>query len=475
MSVTNDRPLTLAIIGAGQRGKAYARYAIEHPEKCKVLAVAEPRPQTRALMVQAHSITPEYTFESFEAFFAASEVALGQTGKLFVDAVVVCVQDQMHAQVVTALAKHKYPILCEKPMATTPEECIMMADAVKQAGQVFGCGHVLRYSPYSQSIANILRNHELGEIVNVQHIEPIGYFHFSHSYVRGNWSIEKDSSFSLLTKSCHDIDIICSYFAHFGATPVKVSSFGSLTHFKKANKPKEAGAATRCLDCPVKDTCTYSAKRIYYDPVARGSKEWPAAVIVDGLPDIENIGEALKNGPYGQCVYESPNDVVDHQVVNIEFSGGQTCAFTMVAYTEKICDRETRIHFTNGELIGDMKTFTTTYFTRLNVLGKDERAAAGGVVASEIPGSKPARVHHKPTVDEMSGHGGGDIGLIAAFVEAVKAGKQEILDVTVDDILNSHLTVFAAETSRREGRIVDVKEYEASVRKGMAAMRPAYA
>lgn len=56
---------------------------------------------------------------------------------------------------------------------------------------------------------------------------------------------------------------------------------------------------------------------VYLDPVSRGSKAWPAVTIVDGIPDIENVGDALKNGKYGQCVYESANDVVDHQVRRI--------------------------------------------------------------------------------------------------------------------------------------------------------------
>jgi hypothetical protein len=123
------------------------------------------------------------------------------------------------------------------------------------------------------------------------------------------------------------------------------------------------------------------------------------------------------------------------QVVNLEFSGGQTCSFTMVAFTEKICDRETRIHFTNGELIGDMHSFTTTEFPCLTIYAKDERQQN----LHTLPLS--GKVRHWPTVDVLSGHGGGDMALVGAFVEAVKLGRQDVLDLTVDDILNSHLTV----------------------------------
>ena len=95
--------------------------------------------------------------------------------------------------------------------------------------------------------------------------------------------------------------------------------------------------------------------------------------------DIENVTEALETSPYGRCVYEAGNDVVDHQVVLIEYEGGVTASMTMSAckfflsaeeflagliltlvslvVTEDICDRGTKIHGTKGELIGDMRTF----------------------------------------------------------------------------------------------------------------------
>jgi predicted dehydrogenase len=55
--------------------------------------------------------------------------------------VLVTVQDKMHVEVVTAFAEQGYHMLCEKPMATDPVECIKMADAVKKSGKIFAMGH----------------------------------------------------------------------------------------------------------------------------------------------------------------------------------------------------------------------------------------------------------------------------------------------------------------------------------------------
>lgn len=185
--------------------------------------------------------------------------------------------------------------------------------------------------------------------------------------------------------------------------------------------------------------CAYSAKKIYLDPVTRGNSGWPVSTIVDGVPDIENVTGALQHGPYGQCVYESANDVCDNQVVNLEFSNGSTVSFTMVAFTDSICERQIRLHFTHGEIIGNMSTFTVTDF-------RTRRTTT-----------------HRPKL-EGGGHGGGDLGLIRTFIEAVRTGNQTLLGTDVGEVLKSHLTVFAAEKSRRDGTVVDCVAFEKEAR-----------
>ncbi|KAI0677407.1 streptomycin biosynthesis protein StrI [Trametes maxima] len=430
-------PVTIAIVGCGQRGRGYASYAVQEPTLCKVVAIAEPRPKTRAIMAEAHSVDKTLVFEDYRDLLKASADTLQTIGKRLADAVVIAVQDHMHMEVTLAFAAQGYHILCEKPMATTVEACIKMEAAVKKAGIIFGMGHVLRYSPYNREMMDVIKKANLGQLINVVHIEPVGYFHFAHSYVRGNWSREADSCFSLMTKSCHDIDILCHYLSP--GAPTRISSFGSLQHFRKAGKPAEAGDATRCFDCAHERDCAYSAKKIYLDPVIQGRTGWPADVLVDGIPDIENITDALQTGPYGRCVYECDNDVCDNQVVNIEFSNGATVSFTMVAQTQLICERQTRLHFAFGEIVGDMTHFTVTDFrTRKSTL-------------------------HTPR-NEGGGHGGGDLGLISTFVEAVRTGKQEVLGTDVTEVLRSHLAVFAAEKSRREGVVVDCVQFEREAR-----------
>ncbi|CAK7205265.1 hypothetical protein SEUCBS139899_008032 [Sporothrix eucalyptigena] len=426
------KPVTIAIIGAGHRGRTYASYALDCPELAKVVAVAEPSRHRRAAMASKHNVALTMQFSNWKDMIAHGKVA---------DCVVIAVQDQLHAAAVADCAGEGYHILCEKPMATTIAECVAMVHQIQNVPvpRVFGIGHVLRYSPYNRAIKAVIDSGALGEIINVQHIEPVGNEHFAHSYVRGSWHKESKSSFALMAKCCHDIDILSFYLS--GLRPTKVQSFGSIGHFKKSRKPVAAGSAVNCLDCTYEPNCIWSAKKIYLDRLHDGGIPWAILFVDADVLDIENVTDALQTTSYGRCVYECDNDVVDHQVVNIEYEGGVTASMTMSAFTESICDRGTRIQGTKGELIGDMVTFDVfDFLTR-------------------------KKTHHEP-VSEGGYHGGGDTGLARAFVASVANEDQSLLGVTPDEVLTSHLLVFAAERSRLEGRVVDFAEFRASCEDG---------
>lgn len=255
-------------------------------------------------------------------------------------------------------------------------------------------------------------------------MEPIGHFHFAHSYVRGNWRNQAESTFSLLAKSCHDIDWI-----HWmmGKHCSKISSFGSLRHFRADQKPE--GAGSRCLDCSVESKCPYSAKKIYLESFKQGNRGWPVHIITDYVT-LEGVTDALTNGPYGRCVYECDNDVADNQVVNFQFDDGSTASFSMIAFTKEICVRKTKIFGTLGELTGDGEAKILHY----DFLTDDY-------------------TYHRPEMEErpktaMTGHGFGDYYIMHDFVNAVAHNDQSYIISGPQETLQSHLLVFAAEQSR---------------------------
>lgn len=92
-------------------------------------------------MADSHSVDQTLVFNSWQELHAASAETIKTIGKRLADAVIVAVQDQMHLEVAIAFAEQGYNILCEKPMATSIEDCIKMETAIKKAGVIFGMGH----------------------------------------------------------------------------------------------------------------------------------------------------------------------------------------------------------------------------------------------------------------------------------------------------------------------------------------------
>jgi predicted dehydrogenase len=413
------KPVELIIAGAGDRGFVYASYAKTHPKRAQVVGVAEPRDFYREKMVEEYNIPEENVFTDWKGMAKK---------KKFADAVIISTQDHMHRDPAIDFAKKKYHILLEKPMAPDEKSCRAITKAVLSHNIIFALGHVLRYTRYTQKLKSILDSGLIGEIISLQRLEPVGYWHQAHSFVRGNWRNEKESSFMLLAKSCHDLDWI-RYI--MGKKCETVSSFGSLTHFKKENKPETAGM--NCMECDYEPECPYSAKRFYLKLFERGKTGWPLSVITSEMTKGGIIHE-LRTGPYGRCVYECDNDVVDHQVVNMEFEDGKTASFTMTAFT-KARQRETRIFGTRGELYGNGKKIQIHQF----LSGKTEIIDT----TEDAPAS-------------LADHGGGDYGLIDAFVSAVAQNNPKLILSGPEETLETHLMTFAAEKSRKEGKVVSL-------------------
>ncbi|XP_041655842.1 uncharacterized protein zgc:154075 isoform X1 [Cheilinus undulatus] len=416
-------PTHVIVVGAGNRGDIYSQYACVHPDRMKVVGVADPRRFARTKLQQQHKIEDENVFTDWKSIVEREK---------FADAVLICTPDCLHKEPAVAFAKKGYHILLEKPMATSVEDCTAIVEACTQGGVMLSVAHVLRYDPLIHMIKELIDAGAIGDVIHIQHFEPVGFYHFAHSFVRGNWRNEAESSFALLAKSCHDIDLIHHWAG--ARRCVKVSSFGSLSHFRKEDKP--ANAADRCMNCPIEQDCPYSACKIYLDRVKQGHTSWPVSVICQSsLPDIETVTEALKNGPYGRCVYECDNDVCSNQVVNMEFEGGLTAAFSMVAFTEEICQRQTNIYGSKGELSYD--GHAVHVFDFLTQRSKKHTAYSNA-----------------PKQFAMSGHGEADYHLIDAFISAVANNDPSLICSGPEETLMSHLLVFEAERSRLESRVV---------------------
>lgn len=421
--VSANRPVTAIVVGAGGRGMTYAAFSQAHPDRLKIVGAAEPREWNRQYMANTYDLPDENLFQDWHELAGRAPLA---------DVAIISTQDAMHVEPAVALAQAGYAILLEKPMAPTEADCVKIVDAVKKHGNLFAVCHVLRYTGYTQALKSFIDTGVIGDVISIQHLEPVGYWHQAHSFVRGNWRNTQESSPMLLAKSCHDLDWI-RYI--IGEPCLSVSSFGALNHFKKSQKPPQAGDATRCLHCSYEPECPYSAKKIYLGRVAEGHTGWPVDVLTPE-PTLESVTDALENGPYGRCVYECDNDVVDHQVVNMRFENEKTAVFTMTAFN-KAGHRKTRIFGTRGEIYGDGEKFEHFDFLTDRTQVIETQASDSSI---------------------LGGHGGGDYGLMDRFVRAVAENDPGLILSGADESLETHRMVFRAERARLENSVVNISE-----------------
>ena len=416
---SDDGEVTIAVVGAGIRGRQYARLA-EASGLGRVVAVAEPDPDRRSSFAEAYGLAPSSVFSGWEELGSARRLA---------DVAVVATQDRLHADPAVTLAGLGYHLLLEKPMAPTEDEARRITAAIEGAGVIGAVCHVLRYTRYSRTLKELVDSGRLGQLASVQHLEPVGWWHQAHSFVRGNWRRAAESGPMLLTKSCHDLDWL-AYLV--GATPRSVASFGSLAHFHRGSRP--AGAADRCLDCSVEPTCPYSAVRLYLSCLDDDDRAvWPlSAVTEDRSP--ESVLRALRDGPYGRCVYDCDNDVVDHQVVAMQYATGLTATFTMTGFTP-MQRRQTRLFGSHGCIDGDGRLLRVTDFRT----GHTETIDTGSLDGDG---------------DAAAGHDGGDAGLVEAFLAAVIEGEPGRLSSDMATSLASHRVAWAAERARVTGSVV---------------------
>jgi predicted dehydrogenase len=305
--------------------------------------------------------------------------------------------DQQHVETTLGALHAGYDVLLEKPMATTPHDCVRLVRAAESAERMLHICHVMRYSPFYTALYETLRSGAVGEVMTVDHRENVAFWHQAHSFVRGNWGNRLRSAPMILAKSCHDMDILCWLL---GRRVKKLSSFGTLTHFRPEQAPQ--GAPERCTDgCPHWESCPYYAPRFYM----RDHSGWPVSAV--------------------------ERDV--------------TVTFTMHAFSHENC-RTMRYDGTKASLRGHGGRGLLT-LCDFRTMG--ERT---------IPISKGE-----------GGHGGGDHGLMSAFIKALR-GEGAAMRTSARDSLESHLMAFAAEESRlNSGQVIDMEEYRTRIENEVAA------
>jgi len=408
------------IIGLGNRGSRYAN-EIKRGRLGKVVAIADPVKEKREKIVKQHKIKNKGIFKNGEDALKEDKLA---------DAVIIATPDNTHYDLAMKTIRKRYHLLLEKPMATTVKQCSGLVATQEVPAEVFSICYVLRYAPFFQRIKKILDSGKLGKIQNIDLLEEVGSWHFAHSYVRGNWRRKINTGPVILTKSCHDMDLL-SWMADSEVDTIE--SRGSLDNFKESNAPKKS--TTKCITCKVRN-CPYDATKLYLED-KKDEVEWPTSVISEDYSKKARK-KTLEKGQYGKCVWKSDNTVNDNQDVIVEFSNGIHANFRL-RYGSGEPNRKIEIYCEKGKIEGSL--------------------IDGEIQVTEYIPSFRKKKKKKIRLKKLGAHGGGDKRVIKNFYHAIKNNdpKKNLTKARVS--LQSHLMAFAAAKSVEENKKIDFKKF----------------
>lgn len=419
--------IKVILVGAGGRGTTYVRIMKQMPEKYEVVGVADPIQSRRENIKQMHNLPDSACYNSWDEILAQPKMA---------DLAIIGTMDEMHTAPALRAIELGYHLLLEKPVAQTPEECIAIAQAAQKKGVSVLVCHVLRYTPFYKKVKELVLSGAIGNIMSAIAVEGVGDMHQSHSFVRGDWHREDETTPMIIAKCCHDLDIVQWIIDR---PCKKVSSFGELTYFRPENAPE--GAPKRCFEeyCPARETCPYAVEKVYLQDDGNWMKHAPAREISkEYVPTTEEIKEGLRRTNFGACVFYAGNDVVDHQIVNMEFTGGVHATLNMNAFNEG--GRYIRLFGTKGELYANANDTSITVY--------------------DFQTRKTTKYEVQETEESIvGGHGGGDEGIVYELYDYLSGSYTGYCAADIDVSVKNHMIGFAAEVARHNDTVESVADY----------------
>jgi glucose-fructose oxidoreductase len=139
-----------AVVGLGRLAVNQILPAFARCRRSRVTALVSGRPEKAGHVAQVYGVPASglYTYESYDRMVSNPAI----------DVVYVVLPNSMHAEYTIRALKAGKHVLCEKPMATTPEDCEAMIAAARAAGRKLMIGYRLRYEPFNQKLIQIAQD-----------------------------------------------------------------------------------------------------------------------------------------------------------------------------------------------------------------------------------------------------------------------------------------------------------------------------
>ncbi len=344
----------IGVIGSGGMGRGMVRRILELEGDLEVRGVFDPDPRSIKSIQELVDSTPTI-YDDYQTLVKSPDI----------DWVMIASWNSFHCEQTVAAFEAGKHVFCQKPLATSAEQCVQMLDAWKASGKMFNIGFTLRYSPHYRRIRELLDEGVIGQMISMEFNETLGFNH--GGYIMGDWRRRREyAGTHLLEKCCHDIDLV-NWMV--GADAVRVASFGGLDFFLPENERHVERLGTN-----------KHGKKAY--------STW------GGLVDLPP--------------FTSDKDIIDNQVAIIEYDNGVRASFHANC-NAGIPERRMYILGTEGAIRADVLTGTIEtrrigFGTEIENASTDASGGHGGgdmVLAGELVESMMRQA--APSVGLMEG------------------------------------------------------------------------
>ena len=108
------------------------------------------RPEKAKHLAQIYGVDPKniYTYDNYDSLANNPDI----------DVIYVVLPNSMHPEYTIRALKAGKHVLCEKPMANTPQECEQMIAAAKAASRKLMIGYRVRYEPFNQAMIKMAQD-----------------------------------------------------------------------------------------------------------------------------------------------------------------------------------------------------------------------------------------------------------------------------------------------------------------------------
>lgn len=384
------KKLNMAIIGCGNRCRMY-KWVFEAMDDIDVIMLYD------ADIERARSHLENYP----KACIADSlQEVLGDPE---IDAVIIATPDGTHCDIATQAINAGKHVLVEKPLSLNIENGMKLQALCEKSDLVLQLAFTLRATPFYNTIYKLVRDGMVGQIIGIEAAEHMGRDHGA-SYMR-RWQRKTELSGGLLmNKCCHDIDLL---YWLAGSPAKRVASFGGRDFFNPGKH-----TATHCSKCDEVNDCRFRFTGSHV-----------------------SMTEEMKANPtkydLDLCVFTSDKDIVDNQVVVMEYENNVRATFTVQMFSDR-SDRTIHISGSKGFIRGSFNSNTITIYV-------------------DGEGMK----EHQIDKLALGSHGGGDAFLVRNFADSIRK-SQEPLSSCCDGVENT-VTCIAADIARTEGRVMDME------------------